>query len=126
MLNPVKEAQPGDILYAKNNKNVNGIPSHYMVYLGPSAQAGIFMGAMLTSSDKHGNTPLQIGHFETTDPSGNPWQITYKNSHVVSQLFYKKDEWGPFSLVGRMTNEGLNFILQTIGGTTPSYFAFNK
>jgi hypothetical protein len=126
MRRPSQEATPGDILFAKNNYNKGRVPSHYMVYLGPSKQNDLFEGAMITHSPSFGNVPLTAAHFETTDGNGNPWKVQFDDTHMVNQLFHKKEDWHPFTKVGQLTPAGLQFVRTQLGGQRPAFSPWNK
>ncbi|HCQ15650.1 MAG TPA: hypothetical protein DIU20_05275 [Cryomorphaceae bacterium] len=66
-----------------------------------------FCGIMLTHREPNGqfdNIPMAVNHFE------NEHEIVFSNSHFVNQLFVKFQSWGAFELVGRLTEEGIEFI----------------
>jgi len=122
---PVTESQPGDILHGKNNRNKRGIRTHFIIYLGTDQTDDQFTGAMLTSSHKYNNIKLEEGHFEQLDKNGKPWQVQYNNSYISSEKYHKKKDWRPFTKVGQLTREGLEFINNYIGNLNPKHFKHN-
>lgn len=125
--NPNNEAQPGDILHAKNNRNIPGTRPHFIIYLSSEAHSPEeFLGAMLTSSSNYGNIALEENHFEKYDANGVEWQIYYKSSFISSDLYHKKNDWRPFTKVGQLSKDGLQFILEQIGFKDPTYSPLNE
>ncbi|GGB64422.1 hypothetical protein GCM10007424_00390 [Flavobacterium suaedae] len=127
MTDPNNQANAGDILHGKNNRNVRGIPAHFMIYLSPDPQSKMqFLGAMLTSSAKFGNIALEESHFEKFNNDGFEWQVQFKASFISAYLYHKKNDWQPFTKVGQLSKEGLKFIEDQIGYKEAVFFPFNK
>lgn len=126
MDNPKIEALPGDILHGKNNCNIPKVFPHFIIYLSPGNSHDTFLGAMLTSSGSHNNISLKESHFEKTDKHGSEWRVYYKESFISSDLYHKKNEWRPFTKVGQLSKEGLQFVLDQIGFKNPIYFPLNE
>ena len=127
MLNPSAEAQPGDILFGENNLNQPGVRPHFIIFLDPDpANAGMFLGAMLTHSPRFKNISLEEDHFEKNDEHGNPWQVQFEKSFIAGDLYHKKEEWRPFTKVGQLSKAGLDFVRQSIGGKNPVFSPLNK
>lgn len=80
---------------------------------------------MLTSSSKFGNIALEESHFEKFDESGKERQVYYKSSFISSDLYHKKNDWRPFTKVGQLSKEGLQFVLDQIGFKEPIYSPLN-
>ncbi len=101
-----------------------------MIYLGPNEDPNHdFLGAMLTRSGAWGNILLKKAHFEESDPSRHPWQITFNlrfGSFIADDLFRKLVDWSPFSKVGQLTPEGLAFVRQQLDGHLPRYAPWNE
>lgn len=75
-----------------------------------------FNGIMLTHSeptDRFDNILMLPEHFETGLKYG------YDNTHFVNQVFTKFHDWGPFYLVGNLTEMGIKFIESRISDTEP-------
>ena len=129
MQNPNNDAVPGDILSGHNNRNIRGIPPHYIIYLGVDSQPDLFfLGGMLTTSAGYGNIPLHSNHFEIYDQNGHAWKITFhksKGSFLVNQHFYKLVDWQPFTKVGQLSSEGLKFVREKIQSFPPTFFPYN-
>lgn len=127
MKDPNHEARPGDILHGKNNRNIPGVRPHFIIYLSPDAHSSEqFLGAMLTSSPNYGNIALKEEHFEKYNDYGKEWQIYYKSSFISSDLYHKKNDWSPFTKVGQLSKEGLQFVLDNIGFKDPIYSPLNE
>lgn len=102
----------GDILEAENRHKDAGL--HYIIfYAGKDARH--FLGGMLTTSeDYEENIPMNNTHFETKDLEQNNYKIKYQNSHLVPAKLMKLESWGPFKIVGKLTNEGVEFVEEHI------------
>lgn len=75
-----------------------------------------FCGIMLTHAPPNGrfdNILMNEGHLETGH------QVGFSNTHFVNQLFIKFHDWGPFELVGRLTPNGIAFIVDHLGSDKP-------
>ncbi len=119
------QPEPGDILHGKHNRNTRKIKSHYMIYLKPYSE-DLFLGAMLTSSSNYGNIPLGENHFEKYKENRHKYDVYYKSSFISRDLYFKKNEWQPFTKVGQLSKEGLKFVLAHIGEKEPIYFPHNE
>jgi hypothetical protein len=119
--------KPGEIFRGDNNENINNIAPHYIIYLGQDANpSDVFFGAMLTHTSGMGNIPLKESYFIKHDEFGTPYKVIYDNSFIVSELFHKKVEWQPFTKVGELSVEGLQFVMDKIGDKIPKSFKYNK
>jgi len=127
MEDPTIEAELGDILYAKNNININGIRSHFIIYLGSCPERhDLFLGAMLTHSPGGSNVSLKPSHFKMYDDKKKAFRVIYDESFIASDLYYKKMEWRPFAKKGELTEEGLTFIMNKIGSKSPIFSPLNN
>lgn len=43
----------------------------------------------------------------------------YKNTHVVNAFLLKREEWRPFTIIGNLTKEGLDYIHRNISTNEP-------
>ena len=123
MNNPVEEAVKGQILWSDKNKNIKNIPAHYIVYIEPH-DAHHFIGAMITTSKRHGNIPMAAAHFVTPDKA-NGYVVGFKNSYLVNKRLLKLHQWAPFEPVGMLSPAGIKFLDGSICGTAPEAFIFN-
>lgn len=125
MQNPTNEAVKGDILWGKNNKNLKGVRSHYLVYLAnlPN-EATLFIGAMLTHSPIDGNILMKREHFEEFDKNGDKFIFQFNGTRVVKKLLLKRTEWAPFSKRGKLTKKGIQFLEDNLAGP-PEHFSLN-
>jgi hypothetical protein len=122
---PNINCQPGDILLAKNNYNQGKQPPHPMVYLGTGGP-DYFLGAMLSTSMEHGNILMDKAHFETIDENGKAYSVSFKPSFMADDLLKKKMEWAPFKKKGKLTPEGLAFVLAQLDGKKEKESSLNK
>lgn len=127
MENPKHQSNAGDILWGKNNRNKYNIPSHYIIYLGPGENEDTFEGSMLTHSkaDKHGNIPMLSNHFEKVDSNGNEFKFQFDQTLLSPARYHKRLDWKPFTIAGKLTEEGLKFVLSKIPKLA-EHFRFNK
>lgn len=115
MIDPNIEAKKGDILSSENYHTKENKITHYMVYLEPFPNNNtLFIGAMLTHSSINGNIPLMENHFIKTDEKGNNYKISFDKSMVVNHPLYKKVDWTPFTKVGQLSQQGIEFIENNI------------
>lgn len=127
IIDPSKQCMPGDILHGKNNRNKRGLTPHYIIFLGSiPSNPDCFLGAMLTSSSDYSNIPLHVNHFDKADAQGNPWQVTYKHSFIVDELFFKKNDWRPFTKVGQLSTDGLLFVEKHLKDKNPVFSQLNE
>lgn len=77
----------------------------------------IFIGAMLTSKNNpnYNNYRLDKKYFLT---DSRPFQESY----FVPNILIKKLEWSPFIEVGKISQEGVQYILSKLEHTKAEYF----
>lgn len=98
--------EKGDIIYA-NKENAK----HPIIFLEPEKEYDLFTGVMLTSSGEFpNNISMKPKHFKEYDSTGKKYLISYKNSYFVKAKFLKSNEWTPFKIVGKLTEEGIKFV----------------
>lgn len=96
----------GDILEGTNRKFHEAF--HYVVFYAGDPDDD-FCGGFITTSPKYQNIPMKSEHFE----SGH--KIGYNNSYLAAHKFIKLKDWGPYTKVGRLTREGIQFMEEKIG-----------
>jgi hypothetical protein len=105
----------GDILFGR--KKTDAI--HPIVFLC-EYDTNHFIGVMLTKSNKHkDNILMAVEHFKKVDSLGNKYEFRYKNTHFVEAKLLKKEEWGPYKMVGGLTDFGIKFIESKIINKDP-------
>ncbi|MEF3080589.1 hypothetical protein [Winogradskyella poriferorum] len=72
-----------------------------------------FLGGMITHSKSFGNVELNDSHFEKKIDD-NP-----KPSFFVRNYLIKKQEWGPYKTIGRLSKKGIQFIESNLKNTEP-------
>jgi hypothetical protein len=85
---------------------------HPIVFLKEENQDQ-FKGCILTHATRKSykdNISLSSKHFEELDNDGKKFESEYSNSYFVNVLLIKKNEWGPFTLTGKLTSDGIKFI----------------
>jgi hypothetical protein len=97
---------------------------HYFVYLD-DIDRDSFKGIMLTSSGSNieDNVPLRDNHFKTHDEDGNKYPIPYKKTYFPYVLLAKRSDIVGLMKVGEFTDEGINYIEETIKGLKPIKWA---
>jgi len=105
----------GDILLPTNRVSrrdwLNGLFHPAVVWNDFYDGQGDFQGIMLTHRAPNGqfdNILMSASHFE------NGHEVVFSNTHFVNQLFKKFQGWGDFELVGRLTVEGIEFIVNQL------------
>lgn len=123
----IDNGSPGDIIKGENNRNRDGRRSHYIIYLDKAENnASEFYGVMLTHSPNYGNVPLQAEHFINFDKTGMRHTVTFDASFIVADKFIKKADWAPFTLVGQLSQEGLEFVTRLIADKNPTRYPDNE
>lgn len=103
----------GDILEAADRRRVAGF--HYIIYY-ESINENEFLGAIITTSGNYPqNVPMLNEHFNEFDSNGNIYLITNNNSYLVPAKLIKLESWGPFTKVGSLSFQGLDFLEEVIG-----------
>lgn len=86
---------------------------HPILYLGEFDHIN-FLGGMITHSPKYGNKLLSEMHFDIVPPSKKPGP-----TYFVRKKLLKKSEWGPFTKVGQLSREGIDYVNGTIDKFKP-------
>lgn len=115
------EFKKGDVLFASNRSKKAG--NHPIVYWGDT-QGRLFYGLMLTHSTVYDNIQLQKEHVHVSDNSGEDYVFQYDESWIVNQVFYKFEEWGPYSKVGALTPDGIYHLEENL--SDKESMAFSK
>ena len=127
MIDSIEIEEKRDVFFAKNNKNIKDIPSHFMVYLEPYLEdKRLFVGAMLTHFPKNPNIKIKKDHFLGFSKPGKRYKFSYDETYIVNQPLFKKKEWMPFVKVGKLSEESIRFVEQIFASKAPEFFPFNK
>ena len=103
----------GDILKATKRGKKAG--KHFIVYYEGQDDLH-FIGGMVTHLDDALNVPMKALHFLTHDNiTGIDYEIKYDDSYLVKAKLMKFESWGPFTKVGQLSSEGIEFVEKTIG-----------
>ncbi|CAH0185783.1 MULTISPECIES: hypothetical protein [unclassified Pedobacter] len=105
------EYSKGDILEATDRSIDAGM--HYIIYLEQTNEER-FIGAMLTGLAIDKNELMPNEFFHTHSETGKRYKIPSKQSHLVKAKLIKLESWGPFRIVGSLTEKGLRFVLDLI------------
>lgn len=105
-----KKFKKGDIIQgSKRNKSE---AYHPIIYFG-EIDIDFFHGGMITHSNMSDNMELYDIHFDIKiSHDGRP-------SFFVKNYLIKKQEWGPFRLIGKLSSEGIKYIEENISSTSP-------
>ena len=103
----------GDIL--KGTRRGKNEAFHPIIYLGEASQNQIdfFIGGMITHSKKFRNIKFKDIHYKVKIDNDS------RSSYFVNNYLYKKQEWGPFRIIGKLSKEGIGFVLDNIKGSKP-------
>lgn len=115
----------GDIIWTdRNNRKRENLRHPAIVWEEFVRPENDFYGIMLSHS-RTGlgmkNIQMTIEHFEFFIPGQDPNRQLF-----VNQLFYKLDAWGPFFLVGKLSQAGLNFIQLNLTNIEPTVYSPNN
>lgn len=102
--------QEGDIIIGSKRKRNQAY--HPIIYLG-ERDTDFFEGGMITHSEKYGNVKLEDSHFIQNIVKDK------RPSYLVRNYLLKKQEWGPFHVVGKLSQEGIEYIRECLNGTEP-------
>jgi len=112
----------GDILFSTHRDLRRGY--HPIVYFEPIPCSNReFIGAMITHSNSNGNIALSDNYFLDEDNNGNPYQVTFDNNYLVPAKLIKFEDWGLFTKVGELSQEGIEFFDNVIGNLSEETFA---
>lgn len=95
----------GDILKGKKTK-------HPIIFL-KEKNKDQFVGCIIThSTDKEysNNIGLKPVHFCSADEKGKAYLVIFDNSFFVDFQVLKEASWGPYTVTGKLTEEGVTFI----------------
>lgn len=106
----------GEILEATNRSIDAGL--HYIVYL-EQTNGERFIGAMLTGSSIDKNEFIPNKFFISHSEAGEKFKIPRKKTHLVKAKLIKLEAWGPFTVVGRLTAQGLELVLSIVDQLQP-------
>lgn len=111
--------KPGDILIATKRELRKGY--HPIVYVNGYSDSE-FVGAMLTHyDDPTRNIKMDSVFFQK--------KAGYGNTYLVIGKFIKPEEWGPFTRINQLTDDGLIFVTEIINDqpleTFSTYFRKN-
>lgn len=96
--------KPGDILRATDRELRKGY--HPIVYISGYSDSE-FVGAMLTHhDDPTRNVKMDSAFFQK--------KVGYENTYLVTGKFMKPEEWGPFTKINQLTDDGLSFVTEII------------
>lgn len=102
----------GEIYFGKNNLKGR----HPIVFLSDIDEDS-FNGLMLTHSPIRDNVLLSSKHFEWVNEG-----FDIETTHLVRRRLIKKNAWEPFTLVGKLSKEGLLFVDEKTQGMKADYF----
>ncbi len=88
-----------------------------------------FSGCMLTHSGPergYDNIELTEQHFEKRDVNGTNYTFKYDRTFFVRTRLLKEGQWGPFSKVGQLTEQGIRLIDDKLKGFDPVNWHFYK
>ena len=96
--------------FVKGDIIMGEITKHPIIFLG-SKNEDEFYGCIITHSKGYeNNIPLKEDFFLQKDDNKTQYKIIYDNSYLVKLKLNKKQEWGPFTKCGQLSNEGINYV----------------
>tara|TARA_B100000780_G_C21004227_1_gene401907 strand:+ start:498 stop:863 length:366 start_codon:yes stop_codon:yes gene_type:complete len=107
----------GDILEATVKSRIAGY--HYIVYY-ESISANEFAGTFIsTDGSFEQNIKMIDNHFEEYDENNELYDIRNDVSFLARAKLIKLESWGPFTKVGQLSNDGVEFLENNIGDLEP-------
>lgn len=101
----------GDILRATNRDSLTGL--HPIIFYKDNSDLD-FIGAMLTHYKTNKNIEMIESHFERYNENGDSYIFQFDNTKLVIAKLIKFNIWGPFTIIGRLTNSGIDFVSNII------------
>jgi hypothetical protein len=108
----MNQFQKGDILQGSDRSY--DAAKHYIVFDRPFG-GDDFIGGMITHMQSDKNIQMQETHFEEIDKGGDKYEVQFDNTLLVKAKLRKFIIWGPFTLVGKLTPDGVAFFDKTTG-----------
>lgn len=113
----------GDILKATDQRLNKGF--HRIIYLSPNS-ASDFIGAMVTHGAVGDNILMDISHFVQSN-QGTSYEFQFDDTYLVQAKLLKFENWGPFTKVGQLSDEGIIFVNSIISKLRSETFRnYNK
>lgn len=78
-----------------------------------------FIGGVLTHALKPDNVLMKIEHFKVVNGDNKRYDFRFSNTRLVMYRFIKPEGWGPYTKVGELTEEGINFIDSIVSNQDP-------
>ena len=113
---------PGEDDFSKGDILIGRVTVHPIVFLKRETDDQ-FIGCIITHSTSKrypDNIGLKPEHFIDRDSTGKNYKIIYDRSYFVGFNTVKKNDWGPFKKVGRLTIAGIEFIESYLTKTEPT------
>lgn len=111
------ELEPGIIYQSEERDHEERKKAYHPFIFLENVNEETFIGAMLTTKNNanYENIVLKKKYF-LDDP------LPSKESFFVPNILIKKMDWSPFKKIGKISQEGVKYILGHLEGTTPEYF----
>lgn len=104
----------GQIIWGKVRDGDKTKAFHPIVFIREHNEL-FFEGAMLTHSSMGGNVRLKTTHYRLDTNDERP-------QYLVNNYLLKKNEWGPFEEIGRLTKSGLRFLDKQLADSEPIFW----
>lgn len=110
------EREKGDVLHS------NAMEAKHFILFLKGHDDTFFIGAMVTHSAEYKNVKnilMDKEHFCTQDSEGNDYKFLFDKTYMVPATLLKPMEWQPFTKVGQLTDQGVDFVESNIGHMIP-------
>jgi hypothetical protein len=108
----------GDILIA-NDKSKH---PHPIIYI-EEIDSENFYGCIISHEAGKGNVKMESEHFLDKDENDKPYPVQYDDSYLIPQNLKKEKLWITDKTVkGKLTDEGIAFVLSNIPGNKDASF----
>jgi len=105
----------GDIVNAEDKKK----HPHPIVYIKENGNDSFF-GCVISHETNFGNIEMKEEHFRIQDKDGNRYLVQYENSHLIPYQFIKMKDWiTNVTVVGKLTESGIEFVINAISNMEP-------
>jgi hypothetical protein len=104
----------GDIVRANDKKN----HPHPIIFIKEEGKDS-FIGCIISHESGRKNVKMKPEHFRHHDENGKDYEVQYEDSYLVPHQLNKKNDWiKNVKVVGRLTEEGIKFVISNTSDKT--------
>jgi hypothetical protein len=104
------EFKKGDVIFGRK-----GSDAYHPILFLEEKDENFFYGIMLTKAGNYDtNIMLPEKYIVKENKDGLAFPFQYNNTHFVKAKLLKKNEWEPFTKIGKISVEGIEFVESNI------------